>query len=194
MDPVRHKAHCDALKALLADLGEDPASPRLAKTPARVVESLGYLLAGNSEDPQRELTSAVYDAPDQDMVVVRDIEVYSLCEHHMLPFFGLCHVGYIPRKKVTGLSKIPRMVEGYSRRLQMQERLTRQVAEAVKATLDPLGVGVIIEASHLCMQMRGAGRQGSFTVTSAMLGSFSEPGTKSEFLSHVRDARGPARG
>lgn len=189
MENARSQIHCQNLKILLSDLGEDPNRDGLLKTPARVVESLEYLTSGYKEDVQSVLTGALFDVDYQDMVIVRDIELYSLCEHHMLPFYGRCHIGYIPRHKVVGLSKLPRVVDIFSRRLQVQERLTHQISEAIQKYLNPMGVGVVIEAHHLCMMMRGVGKQNSFTMTSSMQGNFQSPETRNEFLSLIHGKR-----
>lgn len=171
---------------LITFLGEDPKRDGLLNTPKRVVKSLQHLTKGYHENANEILRGALFDVNHQDMVIIRDIEVYSLCEHHMLPFYGRCHVGYIPQGKVVGLSKIPRVVDVFSRRLQVQERLTNEVAEAIKDGINPAGVGVVIEAYHLCMMMRGVGKQDSFTMTSAMHGAFKNLETRSEFLSLIR--------
>jgi GTP cyclohydrolase I len=171
---------------MLETLGEDPTREGLARTPTRVARSLRFLTGGYGADPRVLLNDAVFEDPCDEMVVVRDIEVYSLCEHHMLPFFGKCHVGYIPRGRIVGLSKLPRIVDAYARRLQVQERLTTQIASAVSEAVRPRGVGVVIEASHLCMMMRGVQKQNSRAVTSCMLGIFkTDERTRSEFLSFV---------
>jgi GTP cyclohydrolase I len=189
MENSRRQLHLQNLAALLKDLGEDPARDGLAKTPSRVLDSLQFLTSGYEEDVHPVLTGALFDVDYSDMVIVRDIELYSLCEHHLLPFYGRCHVGYLPRKKVIGLSKLPRVVDIFARRLQVQERLTHQIAAAIQEHLDPLGVGVVIEAYHLCMMMRGVAKQNSFTMTSAMHGSFQAPETRNEFLSLIRASR-----
>lgn len=186
MDKVTRDKHKDNYRSLLKDLGEDPDRDGLMKTPSRVINALEHLTAGYGQSAEAVLNSALFDVDYQDMVIVRDIEIYSLCEHHMLPFYGRCHIAYIPDKKVVGLSKLPRVVEVFARRLQVQERLTNQVAKAIFDHLKPLGVGVVVEAYHLCMMMRGVGKQNSFTMTSAMLGCFQEPATRNEFLSLLR--------
>jgi len=186
MENSSREQHYKNFKSLLTDLGEDPSRDGLHKTPSRVVESLEYLTSGYKEDVNALLRSALFDVDYQDMVIVRDIEVYSLCEHHVLPFYGRCHVGYIPRNKVVGLSKLPRVVDIFARRLQVQERLTHQISTAIKEALDPIGVGVVVEAYHLCMMMRGVGKQNSFTMTSSMQGSFQNIETRTEFLSLIR--------
>jgi GTP cyclohydrolase I len=173
-------------REILSRLGEDPNRDGLAATPARVEKSMSFLTKGYNEDPLQILRGAMFDVDYDEMVIVKDIEMFSLCEHHMLPFFGKVHVAYIPKGKVLGLSKIPRLVEVFARRLQVQERLTRQIADAIQEAIAPLGVGVVIEARHLCMMMRGIEKQNSSTVTSAMVGCFQKKETRSEFLSLVR--------
>ena len=175
------------VRTMLKHLGEDATRDGLAKTPDRVAKSMRFLTQGYSENPRDVLNGAIFDEHVDEMVVVKDIELYSLCEHHMLPFFGKCHVGYLPRGKVVGLSKLPRIVDAYAHRLQVQERLTTQIAEAVMKAVRPLGVGVVIEASHLCMMMRGVAKQNSRAVTSCMLGGFKKDNrTRAEFLSFIR--------
>ena len=175
------------VRNLLAALGEDPEREGLRGTPRRVGESLRYLTSGYDADLKTLLNGAIFDGPADEMVVVRDIELYSLCEHHLLPFFGKCHVGYLPKGKILGLSKVPRIVDAFARRLQVQERLTTQIAEAIMEAARPLGVGVVIEAYHLCMMMRGVQKQNSRAVTSCMLGGFkSDHRTRGEFLSFLR--------
>ena len=171
---------------ILSRLGEDPERDGLQMTPARVEKSMAFLTKGYVEDPNRILRGALFDVDYDEMVIVKDIEMFSLCEHHMLPFFGKVHVAYIPKGKVIGLSKIPRLVEVFARRLQVQERLTRQIADAIQDAISPQGVGVVIEARHLCMMMRGIEKQHSSTVTSAMVGCFRQKETRSEFLSLLR--------
>jgi len=173
-------------RELLSRLGEDPARDGLAATPARVEKSMAFLTKGYLEDPATILRGALFDENYDEMVLVKDIEMFSLCEHHMLPFFGKVHVAYIPKGKVIGLSKIPRLVEVFSRRLQIQERLTRQIADTIQEAIEPQGVGVVIEARHLCMMMRGIEKQNSSTVTSAMVGCFRQKETRLEFLSLLR--------
>jgi GTP cyclohydrolase I len=177
-------------REILARLGEDPDRDGLLSTPARVEKSLAYLTKGYNEDPTQILRGALFDVDYDEMVIVKDVEIFSLCEHHMLPFFGKVHVAYIPNGKVIGLSKIPRLVEVFARRLQVQERLTRQIADSIQKAIEPQGVGVIIEARHLCMMMRGIEKQHSSTVTSAMVGCFREKETRTEFLSLVRGQNG----
>lgn len=171
---------------ILQHLGEDPDRDGLKNTPLRVAKALRELTRGYSQDPEAVVRSALFDVTYDEMVIVKDIEVFSLCEHHMLPFFGKLHVAYIPRKKVIGLSKTARLVDIFARRLQIQERLTQQVAETIQNAIDPEGVGVICEAQHLCMMMRGVEKQHSATITSAMMGAFRDnPKTREEFLSLV---------
>ncbi len=172
---------------LLEALGEDPAREGLNRTPERVWNSLSYLTDGYGQEVADVFGDAVFEEQYDEMVVVRDIELYSLCEHHLLPFFGRAHVAYIPDGRIVGLSKLPRVVDLFSRRLQVQERLTSQIADAIDEVLDPKGVGVVIEAAHLCMMMRGVQKQNSATVTSAMRGIFkTDPRTRSEFLDLCR--------
>ena len=173
--------------SLLAHIGEDPAREGLEKTPDRVAKAMRFLTQGYGEDPAVVLNGAIFQESVDEMVVVKDIELYSLCEHHMVPFFGKCHVGYLPRGKIVGLSKIPRLVDVFARRLQVQERLTNQIASALMDLLAPRGVGVVIEAQHLCMMMRGVEKQNSRAVTSSLLGTFrSDARTRAEFLDFVR--------
>ena len=171
---------------LLEEIGEDPSREGLLKTPKRVAKAWKFFSKGYHENLLDITNEAIFTEDVQDMVIVRDIEFFSLCEHHLLPFFGKAHVGYIPDGKVIGLSKIPRIVDMYSRRLQVQERLTNQIANAIKNVLDPIGVAVVMEGKHMCMQMRGVEKQNSFASTSAMLGQFRESTeTRSEFLSII---------
>ncbi|TME70577.1 MAG: GTP cyclohydrolase I FolE [Chloroflexi bacterium] len=180
-DPI-----ADLVESLLGELGEDPDRPGLKTTPDRVSRALRELTDGYGVKPEDVIADAVFDQDYDEMVVVKDINFYSLCEHHMLPFFGQIHVGYLPKGKVVGLSKIPRLVEIFSRRLQIQEQLTRQVAEALNAALEPRGVGVVAEARHLCMEMRGVEAPGGRMITSCMLGTFRrDPRTRAEFLDLV---------
>jgi GTP cyclohydrolase I len=169
----------------LALLGEDPAREGLQKTPERVAKAMQFLTQGYQLDAKAILDSAKFNEHVSEMIIVRDIEIYSLCEHHMLPFFGKAHVAYIPNGWITGLSKIARVVDVYSRRLQVQERLTTQILDAIKDALNPLGVAVVIEASHLCMMMRGVQKQNSVTTTSAFFGEFEKNETRSEFIKLV---------
>ncbi len=177
----------DIYREIIRRYDADPSRDGLAKTPERIEKALEFLTKGYREDPSKVLHGALFDVAYDEMVIVKDIEMYSLCEHHMLPFFGKVHVAYIPDGKVIGLSKAPRLVEVYARRLQVQERLTRQIAEAIQEAIHPQGVGVVIEARHLCMMMRGVEKQNSSTVTSAMLGVFQKQNTRAEFLSLIRE-------
>ncbi|HXB98990.1 MAG TPA: GTP cyclohydrolase I FolE [Terriglobales bacterium] len=177
----------ELVREMIVRLGEDPDREGLARTPERVEKAMQFLVKGYKEDPEALLRKALFTVSYDEMVIVKDIEMFSLCEHHLLPFFGKVHVAYIPNGKVIGLSKIPRLIEIFSRRLQIQERLTTQIAEAIQHAIEPQGVGVVIEARHLCMMMRGVEKQHSSAVTSAMLGSFrSEEETRTEFLSLIR--------
>src|SRR3984957_967998 len=176
----------DLVREMIVRLGEDPAREGLAATPERVHKAMQFLTKGYQEDPEALLKGALFSVSYDEMVIVKDIEMFSLCEHHMLPFFGRVHVAYIPKGKVIGLSKIPRLVEVFARRLQVQERLTRQIADSIQEAIAPQGVGVVIEARHLCMMMRGIEKQNSTTVTSAMVGCFRQKETRAEFLSLVR--------
>jgi GTP cyclohydrolase IA len=177
----------DLVREMLVRLGEDPAREGLLRTPSRVQSAYQFLTKGYKEDPEALLKGALFTVSYDEMVIVKDIEVFSLCEHHLLPFFGKVHVAYIPNGKVIGLSKIPRLIEIFSRRLQIQERLTTQIAETIQKAIDPQGVGVVIEARHLCMMMRGVEKQHSSAVTSSMLGCFrEEQETRVEFLSLIR--------
>jgi len=173
-------------REILSRLGEDPERDGLVMTPSRVEKSMAFLTKGYEQDPGKILRGALFDVDYDEMVIVKDIEMFSLCEHHMLPFFGKVHVAYIPNGKVIGLSKIPRLVEVFARRLQVQERMTRQIADSIQEAIAPQGVGVVIEARHLCMMMRGIEKQHSSTVTSAMVGCFRQKETRAEFLSLVR--------
>ena len=171
---------------LLLSIGEDPARQGLKKTPQRVEASYRFLSSGYKKKPQEILNGAVFDEEYDEMVLIKDIDLFSLCEHHLLPFYGKCHVAYIPKGKIVGLSKIPRIVNMFARRLQVQERLTHQIANCLKEALDPLGVAVIIEALHLCMAMRGVEKQNSVCVTSAMFGVFrTDRGTRAEFMNLI---------
>jgi GTP cyclohydrolase I len=177
----------DIIRQLLGHLGENPGREGLLDTPKRVEGALKFLTGGYTEDVDATLNNALFTVDYNEMVIVRDIDFYSLCEHHLLPFFGKCHVAYIPNGKVVGLSKIPRLVDIFARRLQVQERLTNQIASTLQEKINPLGVGVVTEATHLCMAMRGVEKQNSLAVTSAMLGSFREDArTRSEFLTLIR--------
>jgi GTP cyclohydrolase I len=177
----------DIFREVIRRYDADPTRDGLAKTPERIEKALEFLTKGYREDPMEILHGALFDVAYDEMVIVKDIEMYSLCEHHMLPFFGKVHVAYIPDGKVIGLSKAARLVEVFARRLQVQERLTRQIAEAIQQAIHPQGVGVVIEARHLCMMMRGVEKQNSSTVTSAMLGVFQKQNTRTEFLSLIRE-------
>ena len=173
-------------KQLIEEIGEDPSREGLLKTPSRVSKAWSFFSGGYNQDLDKIINNAVFNEDATDMVVVRDVEFFSLCEHHLIPFFGRAHVAYLPNGKVIGLSKIPRIIDMFSRRLQVQERLTRQIAETVKEILDPIGVAVIMEGQHMCMQMRGVEKQNSLTTTSSMLGKFRESDrTRTEFLSII---------
>jgi GTP cyclohydrolase IA len=177
----------DLVREMIVRLGEDPNREGLTTTPKRVRKAMQYLTRGYHEDPEALLKGALFTVSYDEMVIVKDIEMFSLCEHHMLPFFGKVHVAYIPKGRVIGLSKIPRLIEIFSRRLQIQERLTTQIAETIQRVIEPQGVGVVIEARHLCMMMRGVEKQHSAAVTSSMLGVFrNEEETRTEFLSLIR--------
>ena len=177
----------ELVREMLVRLGEDPQREGLLRTPERVQKAMEFLTRGYNEDPEALLQNALFTVNYDEMVIVKDVEMFSLCEHHMLPFFGKVHVAYIPNGKVIGLSKIPRLIELFSRRLQIQERLTTQIAEVIQKVIQPQGVGVVIEARHLCMMMRGVEKQHSAAVTSSMLGCFREEHeTRTEFLSLIR--------
>jgi len=188
MTPKRETASIASLmEETLRLLGEDPGRQGLRKTPERVEKALRYLTSGYGQDIRRVVNSALFSVKYDEMVIVKDIEFFSLCEHHLLPFFGKVHVAYLPQQRVLGLSKIPRIVDMYARRLQLQERLTQEIAQSIQEVLDPLGVGVVCEARHFCMMMRGVAKQHSGAVTSAMLGAFrNRKETRDEFLSLVR--------
>ena len=172
------------IENILHAIGEDPKREGLLKTPDRVEKSLKFLTSGYEVDIDQLVNDALYSENYDEMVIVKNIDFYSLCEHHMLPFFGKCHVAYLPKGKIIGLSKVPRLVDAYGRRLQVQERLTTQIAHCIEDIVKPTGVGVVIEATHLCMSMRGVEKQNSYTTTSSMLGSFKkDPRTRGEFLS-----------
>lgn len=169
--------------SLLQEIGEDPEREGLAQTPARVARAWKYLTKGYAEDPAEMIHKAIFEEENKEMVLVKDIDFFSLCEHHLLPFFGKAQVAYIPDRRIVGLSKLARLVEVYSRRLQVQERMTREIAETLQRELQPLGVAVVIEAEHLCMQMRGVEKQNTIAVTSCMLGIFeNNPATRNEFM------------
>ena len=177
------------IRDIIEGFGEDPTREGLVDTPKRFAKSMNFLTSGYSTSVKQVVGSALFEAESSEMVMVRDIELYSMCEHHMLPFFGKAHIGYIPDKKIIGLSKIPRIVDVFSRRLQVQERLTAQVADALMETIQPLGVAVVIEAAHFCMMMRGVEKQNSKTITSAMRGVFyTEGDTRKEFLTLLKNA------
>ena len=177
----------DLTRELLVRLGEDPKREGLVRTPERFAKAIHYLTKGYNEDPAEVLNGALFTVDYDEMVIVKDIEMFSLCEHHMLPFFGKVHIAYIPKGKVLGLSKLPRLVEVFARRLQVQERLTVEIAEAIQNAIQPMGVGVVIEARHLCMMMRGVEKQHSATVTSSMIGAFRAQQTRQEFLALIRE-------
>ena len=177
----------DTIRQLLTEIGEDPEREGLRETPRRVENSLQFLTSGYQTDIDKLINSALFTVEYNEMVIVRDIDFYSMCEHHLLPFFGKCHLAYIPDGRVIGLSKIPRIVDAFGRRLQVQERLTSQIATTIESKIAPLGVAVVMEATHLCMAMRGVEKQNSVTVTSAMLGVFHHDArTRSEFLELIR--------
>jgi GTP cyclohydrolase I len=177
----------ELIRTLLRDLGENPDREGLRDTPKRVAKAYEFLTSGYRADIDQVLNNALFTVDYSEMVIVKDIDFYSLCEHHLLPFFGKCHVAYIPTTKVIGLSKIPRLVDVFARRLQVQERLTQQVADTIRDAISPLGVAVVVEATHLCMAMRGVEKQNSFAVTSAMLGAFRDQGrTRLEFLELIK--------
>lgn len=182
-----NKQMLEIIRRLLANLGEDPSREGLLKTPERVERSLKFLTSGYQKDVDEILNGALFTVDYTEMVIVKDIDFYSLCEHHLLPFFGKCHVAYLPTNQVIGLSKIPRIVEIFSRRLQVQERLTNEIAETIREKINPLGVAVVLEGTHLCMSMRGVEKQNSTAITSAMLGVFRDDArTRSEFLALIR--------
>src|SRR5438128_10668053 len=177
----------ELIRQLLVELGENPDREGLVRTPDRVEQALRFLTSGYGADVDAVLNGALFTVDYNEMVIVKDIDFYSLCEHHLLPFFGRCHVAYIPRRQVIGLSKIPRLVEVFARRLQIQERMTNQIAETIREKVDPLGVAVVVEGTHLCMSMRGVEKQNSFALTSAMLGAFRDHArTRMEFLELIR--------
>jgi len=172
---------------LLKELGEDPGRNGLLRTPVRVAKAMRFFCTGYSQNPQQILNNALFEVGYDEMVIVKDVDFYSLCEHHMLPFFGRAHIAYLPKGKVVGLSKIPRLVEMFSRRLQVQERFTTEIAETLENVLEPKGVAVVVEAIHLCMMMRGVAQQNAFAITSSMRGSFeSDPKTRAEFMGLIR--------
>ena len=184
---ISERTIASLMEDVLRQLGENPAREGLSRTPQRVEKALKYLTSGYRQDLQKVVNGALFTVKYDEMVIVRDIEFFSLCEHHMLPFFGKVHVAYLPRHKVVGLSKIPRIVDVFAQRLQIQERMTQEIAQSLQQVLDPLGVGVVCEARHLCMMMRGVEKQHSGAVTSAMLGAFRErKETRNEFLALLR--------
>jgi GTP cyclohydrolase I len=190
MEPKNHKELQRLIRRQIELVGEDPDREGLRRTPLRVADSYKFFTRGYNEDPKRVLNDALFEATSDEMVIVKDMDFFSLCEHHMLPFFGKCHVAYLPKKKVVGLSKIPRLVDVYARRLQIQERMTQEIASTLMKLIDAEGVGVVVEAQHLCMLMRGVEKQNSYAITSAMLGSFRDDArTRSEFLDLIRHKR-----
>ncbi len=190
---LHHVSTQELYRELLSRFHEDPSRDGLLDTPRRMEKAMAHLTKGYTEDPAKILRGALFDVDYDEMVIVRDIEFFSLCEHHLLPFYGRAHIAYIPNGKVVGLSKLPRLLDVFARRMQVQERLTRQVAEALQDAIDPQGVGVVIEANHMCMMMRGVEKQASATVTSAMLGCFRQKETRNEFLSLVTRPASPNR-
>jgi GTP cyclohydrolase I len=188
---VQNATLAELTREMLLRLGEDPEREGLLRTPERMAQALEFLTKGYQEDPQEILKGALFTEEYDEMVIVKDVEMFSLCEHHLLPFFGKVHVAYIPNGKVIGLSKIPRLIDVFARRLQVQERLTMQIAESIQHAISPEGVGVVVEARHLCMMMRGVEKQHSAAVTSSMLGAFrNEENTRQEFLSLIRARNG----
>lgn len=187
-EEVQHelKKHYEAILSLI---GEDPAREGLVKTPERVAKAMQFLTQGYEQSPEDILRGAMFREDYKQMVIVRDIDFYSMCEHHMLPFFGKVHIGYIPNGYITGLSKLPRVVDVFARRLQVQERLTTEIKECIQSTLNPLGVIVVVEAEHMCMQMRGVEKQHSLTTTSDFTGAFKEAKTREEFMLHIARSR-----
>ena len=184
---IESASYAELVREQIVQLGEDPEREGLLKTPQRVEQAMRYLTKGYQDEPAKILKGALFTVNYDEMVIIKDVEMFSLCEHHLLPFFGKVHVAYIPNGKVIGLSKIPRLIDAFSRRLQVQERLTTQIAESIQEAIHPQGVGVVIEARHLCMMMRGVEKQHSAAVTSSMLGSFrDEENTRQEFLSLIR--------
>jgi GTP cyclohydrolase I len=188
--PLEGVSTQDIYREIIRRYDGDPTRDGLERTPERIEKSLKFLTQGYHQDPREILHGALFEVAYDEMVIVKDIEMYSLCEHHMLPFFGKVHIAYIPDGKVIGLSKAPRLVDVFARRLQVQERMTRQIADAIQETIHPQGVGVVIEARHLCMMMRGVEKQNSSTVTSAMLGVFQKQNTRNEFLALIRERMG----
>lgn len=174
------------IEDLLRSVGEDPQRDGLQKTPERFLKAFRFVTGGYTESVSKIINGALFDAPYSEMVIVKNIEFYSLCEHHLLPFYGKCHVGYLPKGKIIGLSKIPRIVDMFARRLQVQERLTSQIADCLMTNLNPLGVGVVMEAHHLCMMMRGVEKQNSFAQTSSLVGDFQQAATRAEFFNLIK--------
>lgn len=190
MDLSRKDEFINAFKTMLDIMGEDTNRQGLLKTPQRVFKAYEFMTQGYDKDPAEVLNDALFDTSNSEMVLIRDIEFYSLCEHHMLPIIGKAHVAYIPNKKVVGLSKIPRMVNIFARRLQIQEQMTEQIANAIQSVIKPLGVGVVLQARHMCMEMRGVEKINSITTTSALRGSFiTNPDTRKEFFSLINSPR-----
>lgn len=186
MHEIQYEKMEHLVKEMLVSLGEDPNRDGLLKTPHRVAKAYEFLTEGYKKDIKKVLNGAIFEESFDEMVLVKDIDFYSLCEHHLLPFFGKAHIAYIPNGKIVGLSKLPRIVDVYARRLQVQERMTRQIAETIQEYLNPLGVGVVIEAHHMCMQMRGVEKQNSHTLTSSMLGEFANNlQTRNEFMNLI---------
>ncbi len=180
------KEHAEHIRSLLASVGEDPKREGLVKTPERFLRAFKFLTNGYAESVEKLINNAIFDAHYSEMVIVKNIEFYSLCEHHLVPFYGKCHVGYLPKGKIIGLSKIPRIVDTFSRRLQVQERLTSEISECLMKHLNPLGVGVVMEAHHLCMMMRGVEKQAASALTSSLLGDFQHPSTRAEFFNLIK--------
>lgn len=185
-DPQIDRNFLGSVEQILRSIEEDPEREGLIRTPERYCKMLTFLTSGYKKSVEAVLDGAIYEEHYSEMVVVRNIEIYSLCEHHLLPFFGKCHVGYIPKGKIIGLSKIPRIVDVFAKRLQVQERLTSQISECLMKHIQPLGVGVVIEAHHLCMMMRGVEKQNAFALTSSLLGEFYKPGTRGEFFNLIK--------
>jgi GTP cyclohydrolase IA len=190
LDEAREREFAELTRRQLELLGEDPARDGLLRTPDRVAKAFQFLTRGYWQDPIQVLNDALFDVKSDEMVIVKDIDFYSLCEHHLLPFFGRCHIAYLPRNKVVGLSKLPRLVDVYARRLQVQERMTTEIARTIEELIKPQGVAVVIEAQHLCMAMRGVEKQNSYALTSSMLGAFRDDArTRAEFLDLIRHHR-----
>lgn len=185
-DPQFDRNLLGSVEQILRSVGEDPEREGLLRTPERYCKMLTFLTAGYKQPVEEVINGAIYEAPCSEMVIVRNIEIYSMCEHHLLPFFGKCHVGYIPKGKIIGLSKIPRIVDVFAKRLQVQERLTSQISACLMKHVQPMGVGVVIEAHHLCMMMRGVEKQNAFAQTSSLLGVFYKPGPRGEFFNLIK--------